>query len=108
MYFYQNLYTDTTTYKKREKICRYLKTGRGQLGVYVIAVGHGSDLFEIYHAANLKQKGFPKKDVIVLGIASSYDSAVSLSIDMFQDLYCRYGLLFKQLFLEKEQNMFRR
>lgn len=108
MYFYKKLYTDETTYKKRGRICRNLKTGRGQLSVYVISVAKGKELFDIFHAATLKQKGYPKDELIILGIASSYDSAVAIGARMFEDLYQKYGLTFKETFLREEQDMFRR
>lgn len=108
MYFYKQLYTDEKTTKKQAKICRRLRMGIGQLKVYVIAVGHGDDLFEIYHAATLKQKGFPREDVVIMGLACEYASAVELATQMFQDLYSKYGLYFKQTFLNQEQDMFRR
>lgn len=108
MYFYKNLYVDETI-KNRRRVCWNLKHNRGQLSIYVISVAYGNDLFDIFHCATLKQKGYPREKLCVMGIAASYEAAVKLCAQMVQDLSARFGTYqFKSLFLEEERANFHR
>lgn len=91
MVFYKELYCDEVTFRHKKKIVRRLRRNAGQLGVYVIALAGGNDLFDIFHVANLKQPCFPKESLQVVGLASNYEEALKLAIKMISDFYDMYG-----------------
>ena len=108
MTFYKDLYCDETTAKNKKKIIRKIRRNAGQLGVYVIALSNGADLFDIFHVANLKQPYFPKDTLIVMGMASSYEEALKLVIKMISDFYNTYGTYqFKDMLLKTEEPKWR-
>lgn len=106
MTFYRELYCDEDIKKKKKKIIRKIRKNAGQLGVYVIALSKGSDIFDIFHVGMLKQKYFPKEDLHIIGLASSYDMAIKLAANMVMDFFSAYGTWqFKEklLFLEESK-----
>lgn len=108
MTFYKELYCDETTSKSKKKIIRKIRRNAGQLGVYVIALSNGNDLFDIFHVGNLKQKYFPKESLHIIGIASSYDESVKLVIKIITDFYKAYGTYqFKEKLLKTEDKKWR-
>ena len=60
---------------KIDKIKRGLKSGRGKLNLYVIALAKGSDQLEYFHNGLLKQDIFYKEDHYIVGLASGEDIA---------------------------------
>ena len=107
MTFYKELYCDETTSKSKKKIIRKIRRNAGQLGVYVIALSNGNDLFDIFHVGNLKQKYFPKESLHIIGIASSYEAALKLVQDMIQNFYEMYGTYdFKGKILEDDKEWY--
>jgi len=91
MKFYSNLYTTKYCFRKKNKICRKLKNGKGPLTIFVIAVADGNDILEIYHSSILRQSYFHEKEMLVMGIAESYEKAVELSSKIVIDLYQEMG-----------------
>ena len=109
MYLYKKLYLSDSLRKKRRRVCWNLKHNRGQLDVYVVSLSKGDDLFDIFHSANLKQKGFPRKDLYILGIAKGREEALKLCTRMVEDFHRKYDIMqFKRLFFMREEKNFRR
>ncbi len=108
MTFYSGLYCDENIQKKKKKIIRKIRRNAGQLGVYVIALSESSDLFDIFHVGMLKQAYFPKEDLHILGLASSYEMAVNLAVQMVTDFFAIYGTWqFKEKLLVSEEAKWR-
>lgn len=108
MTFYSELYCDEITLKNKKKIIRKIRRNAGQLGVYVISLSEGNDLFDIFHVGMLKQKYFPKQELHIIGLASSYDEAVRLVMDMLHDFFKAYGTYqFKEKLLFSEESKWR-
>lgn len=84
MKFYRRLYVGPSI-RNVNKIKWKLLTGRGQFGIYLIALSHTSDQLDIFHCALLKQKYFDKKALQIVGIAEGREEAVSLVEQMLQD-----------------------
>lgn len=60
-------------------------------GVYVIILNEGKDIFDIYHCAFLKQRYFRKHDFLVVGLADSHESAVSMTTGLIAGYYQKTG-----------------
>ena len=101
------MYCDEKLQKKRKRIQRKLRMNMGQLSIYTISMAYGNDLFDIMHCSNFKQKAYDRKNLYIIGIASSYESALNLVQDMIQNFYEMYGTYdFKAKILEDDKEWY--
>lgn len=91
MWFYQPLLLSESLKKKEKKICRKLRLGIGMTNVYVIVLGGGKNLFDIYHCAFFKPRFMRKRDCCIVGLADSREQAVELLSDFMADIYKKTG-----------------
>ncbi len=84
MRFYRYLYVGESV-TNPAKVKRKLKNHIGQLSVYVICLAGGMNQLEIYHCAYLKQKYYRFHPPVVVGLAGSYDEAVTLVMQMTKE-----------------------
>lgn len=83
MKFYKYLYIgDTVT--NPAKIKRKLKLHAFAKG-YVITIAKGADQLEIYQSAYLKQKYYRYHPPIIIGIASDYEEALQIVLQITQE-----------------------
>lgn len=83
MKFYKHLYIgDTVTNPARVKW--KLKYHAGTQ-VYVVSIAPGADQLEIFHAAYLKQRYYRYHPPIIVGIASDYEEAVQIIVQIAQE-----------------------
>lgn len=109
MYIYKKLITDDACQGKENRIIRKIRMNAGMLDTYLICLAHNSDLFDLIDCKNLKQKGYPKNDLMILGFAQGRESAIDLSAKLFLSLSDEYGQdRFKQALLAKKDTLFRR
>lgn len=87
MKFYNNLYMTRFCERRKNKLCRRLKAGKGPVTIFVIVLAEGSDLLEIYHASFLRQSYYKKQELMVMGIAETHSGAVGLCTKIILDLY---------------------
>lgn len=88
MQWAKNLYLSERTRKKKNKIIRKANQGVGMVSIYFITLASNPEnLFDIFHAAMLKQPGFYKQNPYVVGIASGYVDALELTQCMIEDIY---------------------
>ena len=88
MQWAENLYLTDKTAKKKDKIIRKANRGMGMVSIYLITLASNPEnLFDIFHAAHLKQPAFYKQDLFVVGIASGYEEALELVQRMVEDIY---------------------
>ena len=73
-----------------KKIIRKIKYHGGLFNIYVIVVSAGKDYFEMIPGHQFKQKAYPIKDLMIIGLAGSYDDAI--------DLVIFFGFSFSSLF----------
>ena len=107
MHIYKNLYCDAETKPQKKKIIRKIKYHAGLQGVYVIAISQGNDYFDLIPGYILKQKAYPVKDLHIVGLASSYESAVELVQRMLTDFSGHYHTYrFKDSFIEERKMNF--
>lgn len=83
MKFYKYLYIGDTV-KDAAKIKRKLKRHAG-VGGYVICIAKGDDQLEIYQAAYLKQRYYRYHPPIIVGIATTYDEAVDIVVQITKE-----------------------
>jgi len=81
----------------------------GLLDIYLICLANNTDTFDIIDCSNLKQKGYPKKDLLILGIAEGKESAVELAARLFVTFSAIYGReQFKKELFDNQNTLFRR
>ena len=62
------------------------------VSIYFISLASNKqDLFDIFHAAHLKQPAFYSQNPFVVGIASGYEEALELTQQMVEDIYQETG-----------------
>lgn len=92
MQWAENLYLSDKTAKKKDKIIKKANRGVGMVSIYFITLASNREnLFDIFHAAHLKQPAFYKQDLYVVGIASGYEEALGLVQRMIDDIYRKTG-----------------
>lgn len=92
MQWAEHLYLTDKTAKKKDKIIRKANRGVGMLSIYLITLASNPEnLFDIFHAAHLKQPAFYRQEFFVVGIASGYEEALELVQEMIGDIYRQTG-----------------
>ena len=92
MQWAKNLYLTDKTAGKKDKIIRKANRGVGMFSIYFVTLASNEEnLFDIFHAAHLKQPVFYRQNPFVVGIASGYDEAVELVRQMVEDVYRETG-----------------
>ena len=92
MQWAENLYLTDKTAKKKDKIIRKANRGMGMVSIYLITLASNPEnLFDIFHAAHLKQPAFYKQDLFVVGIAAGYEEALELVQRMVEDISWKTG-----------------
>ena len=91
MYIYNDFVTDEALAPQKKKILRKLWMNAGQLGIYIITLNNGPDMFDIIHTGVLKQRSYPKRDLYMLGMAKGKESAMILCGELFEAFRQQYG-----------------
>jgi hypothetical protein len=90
--WYKPLYVGESLTGKKEKVVKRLDHNVLQPNVYVIVLAdNGKDNFRILSSLELLQKGYPKDDLTVVGIATGKEEAFLLVGKMIQDVYDKTG-----------------
>ncbi len=89
MKWYDDLYLgESVTKKKANRIKWKLSHNAGVLSYYVIAFPSNPDnLLDLIPTKELKQRGYPKKDIHVIGLAKGYDEAVEVVLRIVEEVY---------------------
>lgn len=83
-----HLYVSESVAEKREIIIRKANRNVGLVHVYFVALAsNGSDLFDIFDGAYLKQPSFYKQDLKIIGIAENKAEAIDLTVQIVKDMY---------------------
>lgn len=87
-----NLYVSEKASRKKDTIIRKANRGIGMVRIYFITLAaNGVDLFDIFHAAHLKQPAFYRQELQVVGIAYGAEEAQELTMQMIDDIYQQTG-----------------
>ena len=88
--FYNNLYVSDSIHHQN-RIKWKLKTGIGQLNIYLITISNSDNQLDCFHNALLKQPLYHKIDLKVVGIASGYNEAMQLIQMILQNVLDKSG-----------------
>ena len=78
MIWYDDLYLSENIEKKADKIKWKITHNAGMLHMYVISLPQNNDsLLEIISTKELMQRYYPKKNLVIVGIAKGYEEAVT-------------------------------
>ncbi|MCI8326506.1 MAG: hypothetical protein HFI37_01860 [Lachnospiraceae bacterium] len=77
MIWYDDLYLSENIEKKKENIKWKIRHNAGLLQTYVITLpGNPKNLLEIIDTKELMQRHYPKKNLVIVGLAKGYENAV--------------------------------
>lgn len=90
--WYPDLYLDSITRKQVKKIKRKMEQGRKTVFYYCIALASNpNNLFDIIYTDELLFHYYRSKEIYIIGLASSRESAVHLVKDIVTELYENTG-----------------
>ena len=92
MKWYDDLYVGEGIIHKTNKIKWKILHNAGQIRIYVITLAsNDKNLLDIIPSQELMQKGYPKKDLYVVGLAKGYDEAVEVAASIIDEVYRQTG-----------------
>lgn len=102
--WYPALYLDSVTKKNLRKIKRRMERRKINLRVYCIALASNEkNLLDIYSTNELLFQYYRQKDIKVIGLASSKESAIQLVADIVNDVYQQTGRLDVRTFFKEDE-----
>lgn len=113
MYYLKELIYHPDLFEQKQKsegLLRKLNKFKLKDEFYLICIASGNtDNLDIYEAAQLLKKNFPKDDLYVLGIAKEKEQAEELSVQIHMALAQKYQTYnYKQALLKDKEYLFRR
>ena len=106
MTWYEDLYVGESIIHKTSKIIWKIRHNAGQLNIYVIALASNeTNLLDIIPAQELLQKGYPKQQLYIVGLAKGYDEAVNVAVSIIDEAYQKTGTFaIRKYLFEKNKN----
>jgi hypothetical protein len=103
MTWYEDLYVGESIVHKTNKIKWKIRRGAGQVNIYVISLASNpQNLLDIIPSWELLQKGYPKKEIYVVGLARGYKEALDVAAAIVDDVYRQTGGFDVRSFLGKK------
>lgn len=105
MKYYKHLYVSEDLKKKKSKIIQRLEQNKLQLNIQLIILPQSAhNQLEIIDSKLLFQPSYPKKDLFIVGMVSSYDEAIEYVENIAREVYCNTDNLdIRNYILIKEQ-----
>lgn len=92
MIWHENLYVGESIVHKTNKIKWKICHNAGQLSIYVITLASNEqNLLDIIPAQELMQKGYPKQNLYIVGLAKGYGEAVEVAVSIVDEVYTNTG-----------------
>lgn len=92
MKWYENLYAGDSIKHKTAKIKWKIRHNAGQVDIYVISLASNpQNLLDIIPAQELMQKGYPKSNLYVIGLAHGYDEALEVVTQIIDEVFSQTG-----------------
>lgn len=92
MVWYRELYVGESIVHKTNRIKWKIRHNAGQVNIYVITLASNTqNLLDIIPAQELLQKGYPKKDICVVGLAKGYAEALEVAVSIVEEVYRSTG-----------------
>lgn len=105
MRWYRNLYIGEQARKNRYKIVWKVKHRAGTINIYLLILPFNSEnTLEIINANYLLQSYYKNKDIKIIGIAYSYEEALTLLTKIVQEVYQKTGNVKIKEYIIQQQN----
>ena len=92
MKWYKNLYVGESIRHKTNKIKWKINHNAGQISIYVIAIASNpQNILDIIPAQELMQKGYPKKELFIIGLAHGKEEAHEIVKQIIDEVYRETG-----------------
>lgn len=92
MIWYEDLYVGESIVHKTKKIKWKILHNAGQINIYVITLASNREnLLDIIPSQELLQKGYPKKELYVVGLAKGYEEAIEVAASIVDEVYRNTG-----------------
>ena len=92
MKWYKDLYVGESIQHKTEIIKWKIKHNAGQINIFVITIASNpKNLLDIIPAQELMQKGYPKKELFVVGLAKGKEEAHKVVTQIIDEVYRETG-----------------
>ena len=76
----------------------------GQIGIYVITLASNrQNLLDIIPSYELMQRGYPKREMVIVGLAKGYDEAVEVAASIVDEVYRNTGTFAVRTYLAEKQ-----
>lgn len=103
MIWYEDLYVGESIVHKTNQIKWKICHNAGQIHIYVIALASNpKDLLDIIPSRELLQKGYPKKELYIVGLAKGYDEALEVAVSIVDEVYRETGTFAVRSYLTKK------
>lgn len=104
MTWYDELYVGESIVHKTKRV-KWKIDHNADRSAYVIApASNDKNLLDIIPAAELLQKGYPKKDLKIAGLAGSYDEALEVAVSIVDEVYRNTGAFFVRSYLDEHRS----
>ncbi len=104
MIWYDKLYVGESIVHKTKKIKWKIMHNAGQIGIYVITLASNrQNLLDIIPSYELMQRGYPKRDMVIVGLAKGYDEAVEVAASIVDEVYRNTGTFAIRTYLAEKQ-----
>lgn len=92
MTWYEDLYVGKSITRQTKKIKWKIRHNAGQIDIYVITLASNPEnLLDIIPARELLQRGYPKQNLYIVGLAKGYDEAVEVAVSIVDEVYRKTG-----------------
>ena len=104
MLWYDKLYVGESIVHKTKKIKWKIMHNAGQIGIYVITLASNrQNLLDIIPSYELMQRGYPKREMVIVGLAKGYDEAVEVAASIVDEVYRNTGTFAVRTYLAEKQ-----
>ncbi|HAT88368.1 MAG TPA: hypothetical protein DCS73_01170 [Roseburia sp.] len=104
MIWYDKLYVGESIVHKTKKIKWKIMHNAGQIGIYVITLASNrQNLLDIIPSYELMQRGYPKREMVIVGLAKGYDEAVEVAASIVDEVYRNTGTFAVRTYLAEKQ-----
>lgn len=104
MIWYDKLYVGESIVHKTKKIKWKIMHNAGQIGIYVITLASNrQNLLDIIPSYELMQRGYPKREMVIVGLAKGYDEAVEVAASIVDEVYRNTGTFAVRTYLVEKQ-----
>lgn len=91
--------------RRQKRIIRKVKKRSIFNAAYLLTLSSNPDnLIDIIHTRVVRQRYYPRKDMVVIGLAGSYEEAVQLAAEILSGLYTVQGDFNLREFLKKNRH----